>query len=272
LLRNNIRDTILLSGWLFADLLLGLMVIFMVSIPGAPPRVVELLVTPGQLDKTHCTGVYRAMQCQVQLTETGISQGSVDWTASSDINNSVTFTPSHGTLKPGQTVNVSIGAIPCQDGAFIFRSSGNANAVLTQWSCTQLPQRLEHNFCRLVLNDPDPGRFSSDTQFAFQVLAPQINSSKFAYLKGRQVGIAIAYGGVDDINSGDDRDQGIAIAQNAYHALQAMGRQGPLFQKASYYSNLFTGNYDSSKVVIDVYLVIRPDNANDTCNSSNNPV
>jgi hypothetical protein len=270
LLRNNIRDTILLSGWLFADLLLGLMVIFMVSIPGAPPRVVELLVTPGQLDKTHCTGAYGAMQCEVQLTETGISQGSVNWTAFSDINNSVTFTPSHGTLKPGQSVNISIGAIPCQDGAFIFRSTGNANAVLTQWSCTQIPERLERNFCRLVLDDHDPDRFSQDAQFAVQVLKPQIN--RLSFLKGRQVGIAIVSGGVDDFNSETDRDRGSNIAKNAYYVLQVMGNQGPLFQKTSYYTDQITGFYPAHQVVIDIYLVIRPDNAADTCNKEHVPV
>lgn len=33
---TNIRDSVLLSGWLFADLLLALAVIFMVSARGAP--------------------------------------------------------------------------------------------------------------------------------------------------------------------------------------------------------------------------------------------
>ena len=35
--RQRVRDTFLLSGWLFADLLLGLMIIFMVSAPPPPP-------------------------------------------------------------------------------------------------------------------------------------------------------------------------------------------------------------------------------------------
>src|SRR5258708_7705508 len=152
--------TVLLSGWLFADLLLGLMVIFMVSIPGAPPRVIELVVTPDKLDKTHCTGAFGNMQCMVRLTETGISQGAVNWTASSDISDSITFNPSHGVLKPGQSVKISIGAIPCQDGAFIFRSSGNANTIISQWHCKQIPERLERTFCRLILNDQNPDRFS----------------------------------------------------------------------------------------------------------------
>lgn len=39
------RDTMLLSGWLFADLLLGLMIIFLVSTPGSPP-VPTPTVTP----------------------------------------------------------------------------------------------------------------------------------------------------------------------------------------------------------------------------------
>lgn len=39
---SNVRDTVMLSGWLFADLLLGLMVIFLIASPGGQ----KLLPTP----------------------------------------------------------------------------------------------------------------------------------------------------------------------------------------------------------------------------------
>src|SRR5690242_15836684 len=100
-MKFKIRDTVLLSGWLFADLLLGLMVIFMVSIPGAPPRVVELIVTPDHLERPQCRQEADRWQCTLKLTETAISVEPVHWTASSDIGKEVTFTPQQGILTPG---------------------------------------------------------------------------------------------------------------------------------------------------------------------------
>ena len=265
--QTGIRDTVLLAGWLFADLLLGLMVIFMVSIPGAPPRVVELTVTPNQLDRTQCTSVAGSWQCTVQLTETSISDGSIGWNASSDMGNAVTFSPSQGTLSPGHSVTITIGAIPCQNGAFLFGSSASSNDVVSQWACTQLPQRLEHAYCHLVLNDQDPDQFSSNSQFAYNVLKPQIDGQGF--LKNREAGIVIASGGVDNFPS--DVGRGQQMAHNAYLALQRMGQTEDLFKNTSYYGDQFTTYVPASKVVLDIYLVIRPDNANDTCPGNNPP-
>lgn len=243
------------------------MIIFFAAIPGAPPRLIELIVTPSQLDKSQCTGTYGDMQCTVRLTETGISQGAVNWTVNTDMNNSVNFSPASGVLNPGRSVNITISNIPCQNGAFIFHNSGTGSAIISQWQCAQLPERLEHNYCRMLINDQDPNKFSSDLQFAKSVLEPQINQQKF--LQGRQVGIAIAYGGASTIN---DIGTGTNMATNAYLVLQDMARKGSLFQKASYYEPLFTLNYQSTTVIIDVYLVVRPDNAADTCNAAHNPI
>ncbi len=44
--RPRYRDLTVLAGWLFADLLLGLMVIFLVSAPGAASRALVCLLTP----------------------------------------------------------------------------------------------------------------------------------------------------------------------------------------------------------------------------------
>src|SRR5450755_2237861 len=43
--KRNVSDTILLGGWLFADLLLGLMIIFLVSAQGVP-QVTATVPTP----------------------------------------------------------------------------------------------------------------------------------------------------------------------------------------------------------------------------------
>ncbi len=265
--QTRIRDTVLLGGWLFADLLLGLMVIFMVSIPGAPPSVIELVATPKQLDHLQCTQVSDSWQCKVRLTETAISDGSVNWNASSDIGSSVAFTPSQGVLKPGQSVTVTISSVPCQDGAFIFHNSSTSSVIVSQWACTQLPQRLESTFCRLVLNDQNPDKFSTNPQFAYSVLKPQIDGLTF--LKKREAGIVIANGGTDDYPN--DVQRGDNIAREAYSALQTIGKTEPLFAKTSYYGDLFTTLQGADKVVLDIYLVIRPDNAADTCPGNNPP-
>lgn len=268
----QVRDTVLLTGWLFADLLLGLMVIFLAAVPGASPRMIVMTVTPNSLGLSDCTGGLGHLQCMVKLTETSRSQGAVNWTANSDMNtksNTVTFSPAHGILTPGISATISISAIPCQTGSFIFQGSGNATPVIVFWNCIPLPERLEHNYCRLVFNDQDPTRFSRDLQFAKSVLEPQINALKF--LQGRQVGIAIAYGGVDDINSPNDRGRGTDIATNTYHVLQALANRSPLFAQTSYYDPLFTSNFPSLNTVVDIYLVIRQDNPADTCGSDHAP-
>ncbi|HEY7418181.1 MAG TPA: hypothetical protein VH593_23580, partial [Ktedonobacteraceae bacterium] len=44
--RPRYRDLTVLVGWLFADLLLGLMVLFLISAPGAASRALVCLLTP----------------------------------------------------------------------------------------------------------------------------------------------------------------------------------------------------------------------------------
>lgn len=46
------HDTVLLSGWVFADLLLGLMVIFLVSLPGNPESIIIQVSTTPTLTST----------------------------------------------------------------------------------------------------------------------------------------------------------------------------------------------------------------------------
>lgn len=45
-IQSGVRDMVWLSGWVFADLLLGLMVIFLVSTRGSPIRVAQITLTP----------------------------------------------------------------------------------------------------------------------------------------------------------------------------------------------------------------------------------
>ena len=126
MIQRNVRDTVLLSGWLFADLLLGLMMIFLVSIQGAPhiPPVPPpmLTVTPSSLasDSPNCQGGVDNPQCTVTVGETQSSIGSIAWVVSNDMNNTVKYSSTKGTLNPGGTMQVNITALP-ERLAYLYR-------------------------------------------------------------------------------------------------------------------------------------------------------
>jgi hypothetical protein len=133
---------------------------------------------------------------------------------------------------------------------------------------------LETNYCQLILEDGDPGRFSRDKNFAIKTLEPQI--TRIGFIQHRKVGIAIAYGGVDDMTDSAQQKQGTDMAANVYKVLQDLGQkeQGQIipFKGTSYYEPLFTGYHPSHQVVIDIYLVVSPAYPKGTCNSSHHPM
>src|SRR5881628_3688471 len=112
--KPRLRDTVFTSGWLFADLLLALAVLFLaantigIKIPPPPPP--KLVVTPVRLEPTSssCTVRLNQRQCTVKLTETADSLGNVNWTARSDISAGLVFSPESGLLLPGKSVSLQI--------------------------------------------------------------------------------------------------------------------------------------------------------------------
>src|SRR6266567_4816383 len=169
--QHRVRDTVLLSGWLFADLLLGLMMIFLVAVPGSVPKPVVapvLIVTPTNLDPTnaHCTGGITSPQCMVTVKETASSQGSVNWSTSSDMSTTVGFHPAQGTLSPGQSTTVTITAIPCQNGSITFSGSSGAIPVTISWRCTLPPERLDFKYHEFTLTVHDINGLLNDSQSA----------------------------------------------------------------------------------------------------------
>src|SRR5947199_3914544 len=120
----RVRDTVLLSGWLFADLLLALAVLFLVAntagIKLAPVLPPILIVNPTILDANantpNCIGGTSAPQCTVTIEESRASEGDITWTVSSDISNSIKYSINTGKLSPGQSTKLTISAIPCQNG------------------------------------------------------------------------------------------------------------------------------------------------------------
>src|SRR5256885_8617374 len=76
--------------------------------------------------------------CTTKLALAPGSTAALDWSASSELSG-VIFTPSSGTLSPGQPEQVSI-FVPssdCKNGTFSF--TGPANTASVNWGCTPPP-------------------------------------------------------------------------------------------------------------------------------------
>ncbi len=256
--RFQVRDTVLLSGWLFADLLLGLAIIFFVSLPGKqepPPPILRWQVTPTSLTQTshQCAGpTLTALHCTVVISETADSQASLPWTASSDMgdaSNPVTFSQSSGTLQPGQSVTITISTFPCQNGSFIFTGPSRISPLIVPMHCTLPSIRLETRFKSFKLNVKDVNGLLNGSQAEINDIEQQVRSQ--SVLKNRSVGLAIVYGGAPtDADIGEAQE----IADKVYGILAQLGKQNFAFQRSSYYVDLFALNNPLTLVSVDVYL------------------
>ncbi len=277
--RENLKESFITSaGWLFADLLLALGMLFMaantVAIRPPTPTPPTLTVNPTSLnptDQQHCTGGISNPRCTVTVEETASSQGNVDWTASSDMSDAVKFNPPKGTLSPGKSVSVTmtISAFPCQDGFLTFSGSRGASPVAVLWRCTLIPNDriLEHGYCRIKLDVGNPSVFiNDDVKSARSIVEPQLNQQQF--LKDRRVGIAIAYGGAND----GGQDRGTQVANQVYNVLKSIAADKraqtySVFNPSSLYESLFTGFEAPNTAIINVYLVERSDHPGETCDA-----
>jgi hypothetical protein len=250
--KYHVRDTVLLSGWLFADLLLGLAVIFFVALPGAPappPPIVKWQVTPTSLspDSPACNGQKIAPVCTVTLSETSDSERSLDWTTSSDMSgvngsNPVIFDRASGTLSPKGHVLIKISGFSCQNGSFMF-SSPQATTLTVPWHCNAPPDRLNFNYKKLNLTVDYNGLLAGSSSAINNVIS-QINQSSF---EQDSVGLAIVYGGAPD-------DSGIGQAQTIANKVYDILKTLPAFDRSSYYVPLYTLGPPPSAVEIDLYL------------------
>ncbi|SRR6266567_963304 len=255
--KPRVRDTVFMSGWLFADLLLALAVLFLaantIGIKIQPPPPPKLMVTPMRLGPTSpsCTGGVSQPKCTVTLTETADSQRDLNWTASSDISTGPIFTPASGSLSPGKSVNLQISHIPCENDSFTFSGSREAIPVRILWQCTLPLERLNFNFRKILLNVDYNGLLSNSSQ-AINNLKHSIEGQSF--LKGKSVGLAIVYGGAPTDN---DIQQAYKIGSKVISISQGLVNDGfPAFQRASYYGPLYTLGTPPTTVEIDVYLFI----------------
>lgn len=278
--RNNpyhVRDTTLLTGWLFADLLLGLMMIFLVTIPHIPspppPPPPVLTVSPNSLMQGTMPCTADNSRCTVMVGETLDSQGDLHWTTSSDMNDihntkiQVKFSPAEGDLLPGQEISVTITNFPCQNGSFTFRGSRGAVSVTISWQCKPQSVLLDLNPNNFILTVNSPSQFANGDTSQDQDIKNQVMSQSF--LRGRRVGLVIAYGGA--LGGNQLITQAQNIAKHIYTILHSLANNGSdigkAFQGADYYVTptgpplpsgppqpLFNLDLDPHTVEVQVYL------------------
>ena len=257
--KPRLRDTVFTSGWLFADLLLALAVLFLaantigIKIPPPPPP--KLVVTPVRLEPTNsnCTVRFSRRQCTVALTETADSLGNVNWTASSDISTGLVFSPESGFLSPGKSVNLQISHIPCENDSFTFSGSRGeipTNPVRVLWQCQG---RLESSSRQIILQNVDYNGLLNGSSQAIGNFKHGIEGQSI--LKGNSVGLAIVYGGAPTVN---DIGQAYNIGGKVESILKGLVNDGFVaFQRASYYGPLYSLGTSLSFIEIDVYLFIQ---------------
>jgi hypothetical protein len=281
MLRSN--EPFLLSGWLFADLLLALAVLFLAANTATIQPIPPILdVTPTNLDinnrTPNCTlqtlpdGTSVA-QCTISITEAKGSKGDLNWSVSSDISESIQYTinnqaASSGRLSPGQQKTLTISAIPCQNGSFTFQakpadgSSTPINSRTVVLKCKTPKERLDFNYqtFQLTVNDVNAllSSNSQDDNIKQQVRSQTILSNK-------SVGITVVYAG----SPGSDFqsiDRARRIAQKIDDILDNLGKEGfSPFSRSSFYRRdafnsdvqkkpLYNLGDQPEKVQVDVYF------------------
>lgn len=257
--KPRVRDTVFMSGWLFADLLLALAILFLaantigIKIPPPPPP--KLVVTPTHLDSTssNCTNHLSEYQCTVTLTETADSQGNVNWTAVSDISTGLVFTPPGRSLSPGMSVNIQISHIHCENDSFTFSGSRGAIPARILWQCTPRQERLDFNYHRKNFDNVNTDGLINGSSQAINDFKGRIKG--WPDLQGHSVGLVVIYGGASSVS---EIPHAYQIADTVKSILQSLLKDGfPAFQRASYYDHLYLLNAPRTTVVIDVYLFIQ---------------
>lgn len=251
MIKRNISDTVLLSGWLFADLFLGLTVIFLAALSGTQPLIQILTTDSKSLDpqSQRCEGASNGYHCTITLHAKIESRGNAKWEASSDINNAVSFSPASGTLAPNGSTQVTISGIPCQHGTFTFLGGNTTTPVTISWKCALAAPRLDFDPKTFHLTVHDIDGLLSNSQSAIDDIKQQVRGQTL--LNGRSVGLAVVYAGAPDENSTERASE---VSGKIYAVLKSLGQQGGPFQRASYYDNLYHLGNSPDTIDVDVFL------------------
>jgi hypothetical protein len=260
--RSRKQDMMLLSGWLFADLLLGLMAIFLAAMPPAPPPTLSADPTVLSLNDTqHCHGTIDTPNCWITLREGAASAGKVNWTPSSDMSDSTTavkFDPPTGTLSPGQSTTINISNFPCQNGSFTIKGastngSRNPEPVVISWQCKVTQVKLEDNPINFNVTISDVPSLLNNPHSPSVVNSIKQQIMQEPQLANRSVGLAIVYGGAGFENP-PNTQQGYAIAHAIYDIMRSMRDNSTTFKRASFYNDQYFLGQDPSVATIYIYL------------------
>jgi hypothetical protein len=269
--RSN--ESFLLSGWLFADLLLALAVLFLAAnTAGIKPRPPALVVDPARLDiqdinkGTQNCNVQVLIdtaiaQCNVTLRESDDSTSDVNWTVDSDISDGIKYTINNqpvkgGRLSHGQKETLNISAIPCQNGSFTFHviSVDNSNTVINPTQvilrCTPPKERLDFDYRSIPLTVNDPGALRRNDSGQINDIKQQLANT--AALRGKKVGLAVVYGGApttNDIANAQDVARAVYSILNGYQNNNASA-----FSRSSFYVPLYNLGKSDREVQVDVYF------------------
>lgn len=213
------RDMFLLSGWLFADLLLALMMIFLISLNGGEP--------PPQPCGTPSPGA-----AQVGAQATGNALGTslltplASGTTISGTNTSTGDTQSFATATPCPTA---------------------PTPTPTPFPCgLDLKNKVDLTDKPITVNDPQG--LSAGTASGQQSFDDQIKDI-FSQYADRTAGLVEVYGG------GSPPLAGQAFAQSAIDALKLLGDQHPAFifdRNRTFFQNLWNGDIGSNQVTLFV--------------------
>jgi hypothetical protein len=111
---------------------------------------------------------------------------------------------------------------------------------------------LDKNKVRLVLHNNDPDKLSAGNPGAVAYLEQQIKANiAHLGLQNRRAGIAIAYGGADNVSQ---IGRAVDVAIEVYKVLDLLGSQKFVFCKTVHYDPLFSLLYSHDVVLIDIYF------------------
>jgi hypothetical protein len=261
LLQHPGRDMTILGGWLFADLLLGLMVIFLAGIPPIPkpevPPPPKLAVSAQELspDSPECNHDITKLGCTMTITETSGSQGLLRWQATSDMNDGadkVSFQAPVQELTPGQSTTVTISSIPCQNGSFVFSGQNGVVPVIVLWHCKSPTEHLSTNYETFSLRISNVDKMMDNDTAVINDIKQQVKRQSI--LQGRSVGLTVTYGGAFT-NADIPRAQAIAGKINTI--LAAVGKEHFAFTRSSYYDPLYYLGKEFESVRVDVYFFVQ---------------
>lgn len=99
-----------------------------------PQPVVQLSLNPTQLNSSNCRNQGYGYRCTITLTLNASANGTISWSASAS-GIGVFFSPSKGTLTPGQSVRITVNIFASCKTHGTLTFTGQASTVTAQWGC-----------------------------------------------------------------------------------------------------------------------------------------